>query len=51
MELRHDNALCAIDHESALLGHVRYSAEIDILNRGVEVLMIRVSAIEFQLRL
>lgn len=49
MELRYDDTLGAVDDESALLGHVRDRTEIHVLYGGVEILMVRVGAIEFEL--
>ena len=51
VELRNDDALGTVDHEGALLGHIRNRAEIYILDRGVKILMVGIGAIEFQLRL
>lgn len=50
MELRHDDALGTIDHESALVSHIRYLTQIDILNHSGEVLVVRVGTIQFELR-
>ena len=51
VELRHNDAFRAIDHESALLGHVRNRAEINILDNRREILVVGVGTVEFQFRL
>lgn len=49
MELRHDDALGTVDDESALIGHIRYLTQIDILNHSGEVLVVRVGTVQFEL--
>ena len=49
VELRYDDALGTVDDESAPFGHVRDGTQIHVLNRGVEILMLRICAVELQL--
>ena len=51
VELRYDDALRAVDDKCSPFGHVRYGAQIYVLDRGVEILMLGVRAVEFQLGL
>ena len=51
VELRYDDALRAVDDKCSPFGHVRYGAQINVLDRGVEILMLGVRAVEFQLGL
>ena len=51
VQLRHNNALGAVDDERAILGHVGNGAKEHILNHRAEVLMVGVGAIQFQLSL
>ncbi len=51
VELRHDNALRTIDHKRTLVRHVRDRAQIHILDHSVEILVVRVGAIELELSL
>ncbi len=51
MQLRNHNSLSAIDDESTSFGHIGNSTEVDVLNDGIKILMLRVGAIEFQLSL
>ena len=48
MQLADDHALGTIDDEGAVVRHVRNRTEEDILNHGVEVLMVGVGAVELQ---
>ena len=48
LQLRHDDALGAVDHERPR-GHVRDLAEIHILHDGFEILVLGVGAVEFSL--
>ena len=50
VQLGYDNTLRTIDDERALIGHIRDGPEIHVLNGGVEVFMIRVRAIQLELR-
>ena len=49
VELRYDDALGTVDDESAPFSHVRDGTQIHVLNRGVEILMLRICAVELQL--
>ena len=51
VQLRHHDTLGAVDDERTLLRHVGNRTQIYILDSGVEVLMVGVSAVEFQLGL
>ena len=51
VQLRHDDALGAVDDERAALGHVGDRPEIDILHDHAEILVLVVRAIEFEFRL
>ena len=51
VQLRYDNAFSAVDHECTLLRHVRNGAEVHILDRGIEIHVVRVGARQLQLRL
>ena len=51
VELRHNDALRTIDNKGPVGRHVRNRAQEDVLNHGIKILMIRVGAIELQLRL
>ena len=51
MQLRDHDTLSTIDDKGAVAGHIRYSAQEDIRDYGMEILMFRVGAIEFHLRL
>ena len=48
MQLRHDDALGAVDHERPFGGHVRDLAEIHILHDGFEILVLGVGAVQFK---
>ena len=49
MQLRYDNALCAVDNEGASLRHIRDGSEIDILHDGLKILVLDICAFELQL--
>ena len=51
MQLRNDDTLGAVDDERTLFGHIRDRAKIYILERGLEILMIGIGAVELQLGL
>ena len=51
MQLRNDYALCAVDDERTVLGHVRYLTEEHVLHHGIKIFVVRVGAIQFELRL
>ena len=51
MKLRNHYALSTVDYESTIMGHIRYRTQKYILNHGIKVFMIRVSAIQFQFSL
>jgi len=51
VQLGHDNALGTIDDESAGRSHIGDVAQIDILNAGIKILVVRVSAFEAELSL
>ena len=51
VELRYDDALRAVDDKCSPFGHVRYGAQIYVLDRGVEILVLGVRAVELQLGL
>ena len=51
VQLRYYNTLSAIDNESTISGHVWDRTKENILNHCTEILMIRISAIQFQLSL
>ena len=51
VQLRYYNTLGSIDNESTIGGHIRNRAQEHILNHCAEVLMIRISTIQFQLSL
>ena len=51
VKLRHNDTLSAIDHKRTLIRHIRNRAQINILHNRCEILMIRISAIKFQLSL
>ena len=48
MQLANDNAFSAVDNESTFRSHVRYCTEEDVLDNGIEILMVRVGAIKFE---
>jgi hypothetical protein len=49
MQLGHYDTLGTVDDESAIVGHIGNGAQEYVLNYSVEVLMVGVGAIEFQL--
>ena len=51
VQLRHDHTLGAVDDEGAAGGHVGDHAQIDILDDGLEVLMLDIVAGELEFRL
>ena len=51
VQLRHYYALGAVDNESTFLGHVRYRAEIDVLDFCGEIFVVGGGAVQFQLGL
>ena len=51
MQLTNDNTLGSVDDEGALWGHVRNLAKENVSYLGREILMIRISTVEFQLGL
>ena len=48
MELRHHDALGTVYHKGALLGHVRYLSQVDVLYLGGEVLVVGVGAVKLK---
>ena len=51
VELRHNDALGAVNHECTLLGHVGYLAQVHVLYFGGEIFVVGVGARQFQLGL
>ena len=51
VQLRNDYALCAVDDKRTVLGHVRYLTEEHVLHHGIKIFVVRVGAIQFELRL
>ena len=51
VELRYDDSLRAVDDECSPFGHVRDGTQINVLDRGVEILVLRIGAVELQLGL
>ena len=51
MKLRNNNTLSTINHESTIIGHIWDSTKEHILNKCTEILMIRISTIQFHLSL
>ncbi len=49
VQLRYDNALGTVYDEGAVLCHVGYLPEIHVLYHSVEILMVRIGAIQFEL--
>ena len=49
VQLRNDNTFSSVDNESTLRSHVRDRSQINILNNGIEIFMIRVCTIKLQL--
>ena len=47
VQLRHDNTLGAVDHESTSVRHIRNRTQVYILDHRIEVLMIRVRTVQF----
>ena len=51
VQLRHYHALGSVDDEGTLRGHIRNHAQIDMLLKGLEVLVLRVFTAQFHLGL
>ena len=49
VQLRNDNTLGSIDDEGTFLGHVGNGTEIDVLNNRIEIFVVGVGTIEFEL--
>ncbi len=49
VQLRYNHTLSTIYHKGAFLGHVRNRAQIHVLDLSVEILMIGVSTVKFEL--
>ena len=48
MQLRNNDTLSSVDDKRTLVGHVRNGAEVHVLDRGSEILMVGVGAIELE---
>ena len=51
VQLRNDNTLSTIDHESTIISHVRYSTQKYILDKSTEILMVRIRTIQLHFSL
>jgi hypothetical protein len=51
MQLRNNNALCTVDNECAVIGHVWDSAKEYVLYECAEVFVIGIRTVEFHLSL
>ena len=49
VKLRYHHALGAINHECAILGHIRYGTQEHILNKGSKVFMVGIRTIKLHL--
>ena len=48
VQLGDDDAFGSVDHERARRGHVRDGSQVHVLHDGLEVLVIRIGAVQFQ---
>ena len=51
VQLVDNDALRPVDHEGPTRGHVRNGAQVDVLDNGLEILVLRIGAVQLQLRL
>jgi hypothetical protein len=49
VELGYHDPLCPVDHEGSARGHVRDHAQVDILDDGLKIFVLRIRAIKLQL--